>query len=256
MAGWLTDGGKAPSQFIPIISIDHLSRHYQESPVDDILAIVDQRLLVNSKFIPEGMGKTDLSQDITQPTLLGTLVNNLYLTLEGLKRMPSCEVLLYLSGHGTNPQSISALPRDAKPHPDCRRTSIYEKSQQYLQDFYDAYSREYPDPPGQRGFVGGEVHCHQWGYIGVLGVLGLWCYVHCGAVNVRHCLFIVADCCYSGVWGTTLSRIMGNRAECLREYRELLQLYPVLIQCATQDNELSYGGVFTPLVFLEWPKCG
>ena len=67
------------------------------------------------------------------------------------------------------------------------------------------------------GFVGGEVYAHHRGFIGVLGVLGLWCYAHCECKDDTYShLVIVADCCFAGIWGNTLESIMNSEA--LEEY--------------------------------------
>ena len=238
--------------FVPIISIDHLSQDYRTSHVDNILALQDQALLLNSSFIPE-QEKHWLFQPITENPILGGVFNHFHGILNSLAMRSSqcqgCEVLLYLSGHGTNPDNLHRVPRDRKPHP-ARFKDAKKDEEDYLEGFYKACATVFGAHCGQAlGFVGGEVTCHRHGYTGVLGVLGLWCFANRGQVNryVQHHLVIVADCCYSGVWGATLASIMSSASPCLSEYRDLLRQHPVSIQCATGINEASYGGVFTPL---------
>ena len=246
--------------FAPIISIDHLSQHFQDIPVDNILALCDQELL--RKCAPDGMGKSGLSQDITQPVVFGRLINNLCDTLDSLEKRGPCEILLYLSGHGMDPGNICIVPDTIKPHPS--RVDLEENDrsqwypdpsdpdkleQKYLRTFYTACVNAIGACEKPLGFVGGEVYAHQRGFIGVLGVLGLWCHAHHREVrnNVFHHLVIVADCCFAGIWGTTLESILNSAAPCLKDYCELLQKYPVSIQCATKEFEASHGGMFTPL---------
>ena len=71
--------------------------------------------------------------------------------------------------------------------------------------------------------MGGEVYAHHRGFIRVLGVLGLWCYAHneCKAGTYHH-LVIVADCCFAGIWGATLERIMKSDFEDLHDYKDCL----------------------------------
>ena len=102
---------------------------------------------------------------------------------------------------------------------------------------------------GPLGFVGGEVYAHQRGFIGVLGILGLWCHAHRNHIpddTVDH-LVVVADCCFAGIWGSTLESIAKSEVPDLQKYRELLYTHPVSIQCATSEFEASHSGVFTPL---------
>ena len=114
----------------------------------------------------------------------------------------------------------------------------------YLKKFNTACSDVIGSKKVLLGFVGEEVY--ERGFIGVLGVLGLWCYAHCECEDDTYShLVIVADCCFAGIWGNTLVSIMNREA--LEEYRALLRRYPVSIQCATNGFEASHGGVFTPL---------
>ena len=167
-----------------------------------------------------------------------------------------------------DPGNICLLPDGIKAHPareDLREKkpndwykydlADHAKVEGYLNDFYIACSEVIDASESPLGFVGGEVCAHQRGYIGVLGVLGLWCHAHserqmekCGTEDdVFHHLVIVADCCFAGIWGTALEHIVKSELPCLKEYRELLWEYPVSIQCATDEFEASRGGVFTPL---------
>ena len=248
--------------FVPIISIDHLSQDYQDLPVDDILALGDQALL--RKILPGTMGNDCLRDHwITESSVMGPLVNNLYGILTSLKLRPTCEVLLYLSGHGIDPGNICLVPDAMRPHPtrpdhDLREIdpdkwykydgALFADAERYLEEFYCKYANAFGDYSGPLGFVGGEVYVHHRGFIGVLGVLGLWCYAprECNSDTYHH-LVIVADCCFAGIWGATLERIMKSGASCLKEYRKLLLRYPVSIQCATNEFEASHAGLFTPL---------
>ena len=94
--------------FVPIISIDHLSQHVGDMHYDHILALGDQKLL--RKLAPDQMSEAMLSQDITEPVVFGPLINDFYGMLYTLKRRlergESCEMLLYLSGHGMKPCNI------------------------------------------------------------------------------------------------------------------------------------------------------
>ena len=296
--------------FVPIISIDLLSKDYRDLPVDDILALGDQALLyqlLSNLIASEGstsesrdsehscagasghsftgsaqgedpwfrckagflnyieneqrpsnsyeLTKCSLSQPITQPAVLGPLIDNLYGTLESLKTRTRCELLLYLSGHGLGPDNICRFPDAKKPHPamadlrskDAAQCYPDECKQDYLSRFYEAF-RKIEAYKGPLGFVGGELYVHQRGFVGVLGVLGLWCHAlrECKADTYHH-LVIVADCCFAGIWGATLERIMKSENPCLEEYRKLLLKYPVSIQCATNEIEAARGGLFTPL---------
>ena len=73
-----------------------------------ILVLGDQKLL--RKLAPDQMSEAMLSQDITQPAVFGPLINHfngmLYTLKRRLERGESCEMLLYLSGHGMNPRNI------------------------------------------------------------------------------------------------------------------------------------------------------
>ena len=169
---------------------------------------------------------------------------------------------LYLSGHGMDPGNICLVPRAMKPHPtrsehDLRQihpdmwykypsNPVVNEAELYLDKFYHACSDVIGSKKEPLGFVGGEVYAHHRGFIGVLGVLGLWCYAHCECEDDTYShLVIVADCCFAGIWGNTLVSVM--KSESLEEYRALLRKYPVSIQCATNGFEASHGGVFTPL---------
>ena len=252
--------------FVPIISVDHLSQDYQDLPVDDILALGDQALLC--EILPRTMGNM-LLQDhsITEPEVIGPLVNNLYSTLNSLKtRRGPCEVLLYLSGHGIDPGNICLVPSAMKPNPtrptrpehDLRelephewykyKYSLEKDAERYLEEFYCKYANAFREYSKPLGFVGGEVYAHHRGFIGVLGVLGLWCHAHheCKGDTYHH-LVIVADCCFAGIWGATLKRIMKSDSENLHNYKDCLLNYPVSIQCATYESEASNAGLFTPL---------
>ena len=103
--------------FVPIISIDHLSRNYRDLPVDDILALGDQALL--HKLAPDATSLDLLEEAVDEPDVFGPLVNNLYdkLNSYSLKTRGQCEVLLYLSGHGLDPGNICLVPSAMKPHP-------------------------------------------------------------------------------------------------------------------------------------------
>ena len=204
-----------------------------------------------------------LSMSIDEEDVFGPLVTKLYETLARLKSQPTCEVLLYLSGHGMDPGNICLVPKAMKPHPTRSEHDLREidpdnwyeynddeakEAERCLEEFYCKYAEAFGDYSGPLGFVGGEVYAHQRGYIGVLGVLGLWCYAHkCSQNGFFHHLVIVADCCFAGIWGATLDRIMKSTEPCLEEYRLLLLKYPVSIQCATNKFEASHGGSFTPL---------
>ena len=255
--------------FVPIISIDHLSQDYLDFPVDDILALGDQALL-HEILLDTGneLTRKNLFQPITQPALLGPLINSLYTYLDSLKKRVRCEFLLYLSGHGIDPGNICLVPKAMKPHPtrpehDLReidpdkwykyKDALFADAERYLEEFYRKYAQVFGVHNGPLGFVGGEVYAHQRGFIGVLGVLGLWCHAHreCEDATYHH-LVIVADCCFAGIWGATLERIMKSEGPCLKGYRKLLLRYPVSIQCATNKFEASNAGLFTPLwYFLE-----
>ena len=196
-----------------------------------------------------------LSESIDQGEVLGPLVENLYIMLDSLERRQSCELLLYLSGHGMDPGNLCLIPDTIKPHParddlrckDPAQCYTDECQQDYLRTFYEAFHK-LEAYKGPLGFVGGELYAHQRGYVGVLGVLGLWCYAHkCSPDGLFHHLVIVADCCFAGIWGATLERIMKSGAPYLKEYHKLLLKYPVSIQCATNEFEASHGGSFTPL---------
>ena len=239
------------------------------SNTESIFPAVDQQFddsrgecFLPHTFESESRGETLLSQSITEPDVLGPLVDNLYGTLNSLERRGPCEILLYLSGHGMDPGNICLVPDTIKPHPsrnNLRGTDPGHwypnppgpatSEQEYLSGFYNACVNAIGACEKPLGFVGGEVYAHQRGFIGVLGVLGLWCHAHHREVrnNVFHHLVIVADCCFAGIWGTTLESILNSAAPCLKDYCELLQKYPVSIQCATYEFEASHGGVFTPL---------
>ena len=252
--------------FVPIISIDHLSQDYQDLPVDDILALGDQALL--HKLAPDATSLELLEEAVDEPDVFGPLVNELYgkLYSYSLKTCGPCEVLLYLSSHGLDPGNICLVPSAMKPHPtrsehdltkidpekwykyNDRSMQEANQAESYLENFYHNYATVITKHNGPLGFVGGEVYAHHRGFIGVLGVLGLWCHAHheCEGDTYHH-LVIVADCCFAGIWGATLERIMKNGAPCLEEYCELLRKYPVSIQCATNESEASNAGLFTPL---------
>ena len=205
-----------------------------------------------------------LSQSITQSAILGPLINELYSALLILKILGPCEVLLYLSGHGLDPGNICLVPGTMRPHPTRSEHDLREidpdkwyeskydevkEAERYLEAFYCKYAEAFGDYSGPLGFVGGEVYAHHRGFIGVLGVLGLWCHAHhkeCKADTYHH-LVIVADCCFAGIWGATLDHIMKCTEPCLEGYHKLLLKYPVSIQCATNEFEASRGGLFTPL---------
>ena len=58
-----------------------------------------------------------LSEHIDEPDVFGPLVNNLYDQLASLETRQSCEFLLYLSGHGIDPDNVCLVPDIIKPHP-------------------------------------------------------------------------------------------------------------------------------------------
>ena len=227
-------------------------------PIDDTLATGDQAL--PRQIAPDDLAKDLLEDFIDEPEVFGPLVVGLYTTLNRLENpmRRSCEVLLYLSGHGIDPGNIGLVPNSIKPHPARVDLRIEEPDQwytheaeQYLDEFYRhcADSHVISAYKGPLGFVGGEVCAHQRGFIGVLGILGLWCHAHrnhIGDDTVNH-LVIVADCCFAGIWGSTLESIAKSEAPDLQKYRELLYIHPVSIQCATSKFEASHSGVFTPL---------
>ena len=245
----------------PIISIDRLSEDWTEVPDDRILAIGDQALLYEHVVLRKSPIATLLSDPIDEPDVLGPLFDHFYRSLSELSSSnASCEVLLYLSGHGLDPGNICLLPDAMRPHParnDLRDDLQYRYNQDeegYLDEFYKACARANDDKLAVSstplGFVGGEVAIHQRGYIGVLGVLGLWCFAHRNPPKMRtsHHLVIVADTCFAGIWGNTLKTIANSETDF---YRDLLKEYPVSIQCATTEFEASHGCLFTPLwIFL------
>ena len=167
-----------------------------------------------------------------------------------------------------DPGNICLVPDAMKPHPtrqtlpehDLREIDpdkwyeydyLYQEAigaERYLKDFYRKYAQVFGVHNGPLGFVGGEVYAHHRGFIGVLGVLGLWCYAHCEWQNATyHHLVIVADCCFAGIWGNTLKDIMESESKHLHDYKDCLLKYPVSIQCATNESEASNAGLFTPL---------
>ena len=243
-----------PTAFIPVICIDHLSQHWQDLPEDRILALGDQ-------FLLQEFGKTHdplktLSQPIDEKVVFGPLINNLYIILNSLKNRPSCEVLLYLCGHGIDPGNRCLIPDDLRPHP--ARESLetiepgnwYPKEDEltYLGTFYGKCVKLFGASEKPLGFMGGEVYAHQRGYVGVLGVLGLWCYyLSDPEVKKSHHLTIVVDACYSGIWTSTLEAIHKGQSDDMKEYRDLLDEHPMTIQSATNEFEVSHGGLFTPL---------
>ena len=223
-----------------------------------------------------------LDKAVDEPDVFGPLVNRLYdkLNSNSLKSRGPCEVLLYLSGHGMDPGNICLVPKAMKPHPtrptrpehDLREIDpdkwyeydylyqeaigaecdyLYQEAigaERYLKDFYRKYAQVFGVHNGPLGFVGGEVYAHHRGFIGVLRVLGLWCYAHreCEDATYHH-LVIVADCCFAGIWGNTLKDIMESESKHLHDYKDCLLKYPVSIQCATNESEASNAGLFTPL---------
>lgn len=58
-----------------------------------------------------------LSQSITEPDVIGPLIQLYHSTLYSLKTLGRCEILLYLSGHGVHLGSIGGIPNIFKPHP-------------------------------------------------------------------------------------------------------------------------------------------
>lgn len=78
-------------------------------------------------------------------------------------------------------------------------------------------------------------------------MIGLWCFYTQKAEN-QH-LVIVADCCYSGHWGKTLENIVikGRSNAELKKYCKILHNNPISIQSSTDELEVSYSGLFTPL---------
>ena len=188
----------------------------------------------------------------TQKCLDHSLTNSLFLsTLYTLKTRPTpCEILLYLSRHGLEPGNIILVPDTLYAHPARKDLQLEpvetwytsnKDEQKYMVDFYKVCMGVCES--SSSGFVGGELYAHQRGYVGILGVLGLWSYYtkDCPS-SVSHHLFIVADVCYAGVWGQTLQKIQTNSI-----LGELVTKHPVSIQCATGEFETSRGGVFTPL---------
>lgn len=233
------------SIFLPIISVDHLSQDFQDLPEDRILALGDQGIL--RQFVEEKRLTCKLlDEPINTPDVFGTLINQFLSTLCTLKDRPTpCEILLYLSGHGLEPGNIILVPDTLYAHPAREDLQVEpvekwythnEGEQKYMVDFYKECMRVCKS--SSSGFVGGELYAHQRGYVGILGVLGLWSYyTKCCFSSITHHLFIVADVCYAGVWGQTLQKIPGK----------LVSKHPVSIQCATGEFETSRGGVFTPL---------
>ena len=254
--------------FVPLISIDHLSQVFEDLPVDNILALGDQALLHQialRKFASDKIISELLEETVDEPDVFGPLVNRLYekLNSNSLKSRGPCEVLLYLSGHGMDPGNLCLVPSAMKPHPtrsehDLRiidsdkwyeyKDSVENDAERYLEEFYCEYANAFREHSKPLGFVGGEVYAHHRGFIGVLGVLGLWCYAHreCEDATYHH-LVIVADCCFAGIWGNTLKDIMESESKHLHDYKDCLRKYPVSIQCATYESEASNAGLFTPL---------
>ena len=236
-----------------IISIDHLSEHFQDLPVDNILALGDQELL--RRVLPDNdLGGGLLSQSITEPDVFGPPVNVFHQVLVTMSNRPSCEMLLYISGHGMDPGNICLIPNAIKPHPARKDLHIHKPNEcyfvkseeKYLSEFYQICNKAIGT--SERGFVGGEVFIHQRGFIGVLGVIGLWCCYHCERRDdVFHHMVIVVDCCFAGRWGNTLELIIKCKDVALNEYCQLLRRFPMSIQCATNECEPSYGSLFTPL---------
>ena len=234
------------------IHMDHLSQDFQDLPEDRILALGDQGIL--SQFVKEkGLISYELlSETLDDPDVFGPLIDQFLSTLNILRdpMHPSCEILLYLSGHGLEPGNIILVPDTLYAHPareDLQRKPVEEwytsniDEQKYMVDFYNRCMGVCKS--SSSGFVGGELYAHPRGYVGILGVLGLWSYYtkDCPS-SVSHHLFIVADVCCAGIWDQTLRKVAENRI-----LGELVTKRPVSIQCATGEFETSHGGVFTPL---------
>lgn len=234
--------------FCPIISMDHLSQGFQDLPEDNILALGDQAIL--RKFA-EVRSHCDvlLSESIDDPEVFGPLINNFHDKLYSLKDRPSSEILLYISGHGLEPGNISLIPDTIYAHPAREDLQITPVEEWYTSNNEQAYMIEFYQVcrnlcgASSSGFVGGELYAHQRGYIGILGILGLWHYYTMQCPNLTsHHLFIVADICFVGIWGETFKKIKDNSV-----LRVPFIKHPVSIQCATNEFETSRGGVFTPL---------
>ena len=176
-----------------IISMDKLSRDFLELPVDRILAIGDQALLVDL-YERNGLQDSNLLKPYTdihaieriepvnQPESITSLVDNFYQILCRLQfHEEPHEILLYISGHGLHPGNIGLIPDGISAHPahaDLDKLSTEqckEEGYMYLSKFYEACCKA-KICESSLGFVGGEAGAHQHGYIGALGVLGLWCY--------------------------------------------------------------------------------
>ena len=220
-------------------------------PEDRILALGDQGILRQSVKEKGLILYELLNEPIDDPEVFGPLINQFLSTLYTLKTRPTpCEILLYLSGHGLEPGNIILIPDTLYAHPARKDLKLEpvetwytsnKDEQKYMVDFYKECMGVCES--SLRGFVGGELYAHQRGYVGILGVLGLWSYYtkDCPS-SVTHHLFIVADTCFAGIWGQTLQKIAEN---CI--LKELVTKHPVSIQCATGEFETSCGGVFTPL---------
>ena len=109
--------------------------------------------------------------------------------------------------------------RELEPHQWYKyKYSLEKDAERYLEEFYCKYANAFREFSGPMGFVGGEFYAHHRGFIGVLGVLGLWCHAHheCEGDTYHH-LVIVADCCFAGIWGATLERIMKVEPDALKD---------------------------------------
>eukprot|EP00118_Oscarella_pearsei_P019749 m.211331 g.211331 ORF g.211331 m.211331 type:complete len:706 (+) comp39758_c0_seq5:329-2446(+) len=169
------------------------------------------------------------------------------------------QVLLYLSGHGLHPGNVGLLNNKLKPHP--ANKSLEEEHDNHwlskdeedwlakLYEYYDMHSSYQTEKDKPKGFVGGELYVRQRGFVGVLGVLGLWMYHNSKGLGAEHSLSIVVDCCYSGVWVRTLKELMERKGFCY--YKAILENFPVAIQSSCSEYEASYSSLFTPL----WVLC-
>ena len=87
------------------------------------------------------MGTYTLSQPIDEKDVFGPLIDNLYGTLNSLKKQPSCEVLLYLCGHGIDPGNRCLIPGELRPHPARKSLKYIEPGDWYPKKKEDGESK-------------------------------------------------------------------------------------------------------------------
>ena len=125
---------------------------------------------------------------------------------------------MHLSGHDTDPSYICLVPRSTRPHP--AKTDLRDKDLKcYTDESEDWACWEGKSTPTNIVSLGCSVS----------EALSMFMIVVGSRTKQPTRLVIIADCCFSGIWGTVSEGIAKSKVPYVQKHRQLL-LNPVCHQ--------------------------